>query len=63
MAKIYSKNALVLKSMKPKRNCFLLNYSKALTIVKADGVTTRLSLTSFLILTKLPKGILFRKFI
>jgi hypothetical protein len=39
MAKIYSKNALVLKSMKPKKIVsFLLNYSKALTIVKADGV-------------------------
>jgi hypothetical protein len=41
MAKIYSKNALVLKSMKPKKEIvsFLLNYSKALTIVKADGVS------------------------
>lgn len=38
MAKIYSKNALTPKSMKPKKEVisFLLNYSKALSIVKTD---------------------------
>jgi hypothetical protein len=41
MAKIYSKNALVIKSMKPKKEIvsFLLNYSKALTIIKLDAVS------------------------
>lgn len=36
MAKIYSKQALVNKSMKPKNETisFLLNYSKALSFVK-----------------------------
>ncbi|WP_191963385.1 hypothetical protein [Flavobacterium luteum] len=36
MAKIYSKKALVIPSMKPKKETvsFLLNYSKALRIIK-----------------------------
>jgi hypothetical protein len=38
MAKIYSKKSLVIKSMKPSRESvsFLLNYSKALTIIKIE---------------------------
>jgi hypothetical protein len=40
MAKIYSKNALTSRSMKPKKEVisFLLNYSKALTITKVGNV-------------------------
>jgi hypothetical protein len=36
MAKIYSKNSLVTNSMKPKNETisFLLNYSKALSVIK-----------------------------
>ncbi|UFH35314.1 hypothetical protein [Flavobacterium acetivorans] len=38
MAKNYFKNSLVIKAMKPKKEVvsFLLNYSKALSVVKAD---------------------------
>jgi hypothetical protein len=38
MAKIYSKKALVGKTMKPKKETisFLLNYSKALSVVKVN---------------------------
>lgn len=38
MAKIYSKKALVTKGMKPKKEIvsFLLNYSKALSIIKIE---------------------------
>jgi hypothetical protein len=41
MAKIYSKNPLTAKSMKPKKEVisFLLNYSKALSVVKIDQVS------------------------
>jgi len=41
MAKIYTKNALTPRSVKPKKEVisFLLNYSKALTIVKLEGVS------------------------
>lgn len=41
MAKIYSKNVLVAKSMKPKKEIvsFLLNYSKSLTIVKVGAMS------------------------
>lgn len=41
MAKIYSKNALTSKSMKPKKEIisFLLNYSKALTVIEVGGVS------------------------
>lgn len=40
MAKIYTKETLVIKSMKPKKETisFLLNYSKALTIINAGGI-------------------------
>ncbi|MDG2432710.1 hypothetical protein [Flavobacterium sp.] len=40
MAKIYSKNALAPKSMKPKKEIvsFLLNYSKALSIAKVGNL-------------------------
>jgi hypothetical protein len=38
MAKIYSKNTLVTKAMRPKKEVvsFLLNYSKALTVIAVD---------------------------
>jgi hypothetical protein len=38
MAKIYSKKPLTAKSMKPKKEVisFLLNYSKALTVIKVE---------------------------
>lgn len=38
MAKIYSKKTLVTNSMKPKKETisFLLNYSKALSIIKGN---------------------------
>ncbi|WP_202110909.1 hypothetical protein [Flavobacterium hydrocarbonoxydans] len=38
MAKIYSKKTLVTKNLKPKKEVvsFLLNYSKALTVVKVN---------------------------
>ena len=41
MAKIYSKKTLVIHSMKPKKETisFLLNYSKALSIVKVDNMS------------------------
>jgi hypothetical protein len=41
MAKIYSKNASTPIAMKPKKEVisFLLNYSKALHIVKVNGVS------------------------
>jgi hypothetical protein len=41
MAKIYSKNALSSKPMKPKKEVisFLLNYSKALSVIKTDRVS------------------------
>jgi len=41
MAKIYSKKTLVINSMKPKKETisFLLNYSKALSIVKVDKMS------------------------
>jgi hypothetical protein len=40
MAKIYSSKTLVNPSMKPKKETisFLLNYSKALSVVKCKGV-------------------------
>ncbi|MBP6551362.1 MAG: hypothetical protein KA228_09810 [Flavobacterium sp.] len=39
MAKIYSKKSLVVNKMKPKKETisFLLNYSKALSVLKVDG--------------------------
>ena len=39
MAKIYSKNPIVITTMKPKKEIvsFLLNYSKALSIVKIQN--------------------------
>ena len=39
MAKIYSKNSSDTKTMKPKKEVvsFLLNYSKALSILKGDN--------------------------
>lgn len=39
MAKIYSKKTLVTNSMKPKKETvsFLLNYSKALSIIKVNN--------------------------
>jgi hypothetical protein len=39
MAKIYSKKNLVTTKMKPKKEVisFLLNYSKALHLIKVDG--------------------------
>ncbi len=38
MAKIYSKESLVIHSMKPKKETisFLLNYSKALSVIKVN---------------------------
>ena len=38
MAKIYSKKTLVTNSMKPKKETisFLLNYSKALSVIKVN---------------------------
>ncbi|MBP6180467.1 hypothetical protein [Flavobacterium sp.] len=38
MAKIYSKKSLATKSMKPKKEIvsFLLNYSKALSIIRIE---------------------------
>ncbi len=41
MAKIYSKKTLAIQSMKPKKEIisFLLNYSKALNIVKVDKMS------------------------
>jgi len=41
MAKIYSKKTLVTNSMKPRKETvsFLLNYSKALSIVKANNIS------------------------
>ena len=38
MAKIYSKKSLVINKMKPKKETisFLLNYSKALSVLKVD---------------------------
>ena len=40
MAKIYSKESLVIKPMKPKKETisFLLNYSKALSFLKINGL-------------------------
>ena len=40
MAKIYSKKTLVISTMKPKKETisFLLNYSKALTVISAGGM-------------------------
>ncbi|MFT5713796.1 MAG: hypothetical protein ACI9WT_000335 [Flavobacterium sp.] len=39
MAKIYSKDSLITKTMKPRKEIvsFLLNYSKALSIVKINN--------------------------
>ncbi|SDW37930.1 hypothetical protein SAMN05444338_102242 [Flavobacterium degerlachei] len=39
MAKIYSKDSLITRTMKPRKEIvsFLLNYSKALSIVKVDN--------------------------
>jgi hypothetical protein len=39
MAKTYSKKSLVTKKMKPEKETvsFLLNYSKALSIIKVDN--------------------------
>ncbi|MGO4816808.1 hypothetical protein [Flavobacterium sp. W22_SRS_FP1] len=39
MAKIYSKQSLVTKTIKPRKEIvsFLLNYSKALTVIKTDN--------------------------
>jgi len=39
MAKIYSKKPLAVNPMKPRKETisFLLNYSKALSVVKVDG--------------------------
>lgn len=39
MAKIYSKKNVVIKNMKPKKETisFLLNYSKALSVIKIDN--------------------------
>lgn len=44
MAKIYSKKASVAKNLKPKKEVvsFLLNYSKALTVVKVKNVAFEL---------------------
>ncbi len=41
MAKIYSKNALAVSKMSPRKSTinFLLNYSKALTMVKVGRLT------------------------
>ncbi|MBK0370000.1 hypothetical protein [Flavobacterium agrisoli] len=41
MAKIYSKKTVVTKNLKPKKEVvsFLLNYSKALTVVKTADKT------------------------
>lgn len=39
MAKIYSKDSLITKAMKPRKEIvsFLLNYSKALSIIKVNN--------------------------
>ncbi len=39
MAKIYSKDSLLTKTMKPKKEIvsFLLNYSKALSVIKINN--------------------------
>jgi hypothetical protein len=44
MAKIYSKNSFVLKTMKPRKEVisFLLNYSKALNVIKTKSGTFEL---------------------
>lgn len=41
MAKIYSKKKLVLQKMSPKKETisFLLNYSKALSVIKVNKIT------------------------
>ena len=41
MAKIYSKKTLATNVMKPRKDIvsFLLNYSKALSIIKAKNIT------------------------
>jgi len=41
MAKIYSKKTLVINKMKPKKETisFLLNYSKALSIIKVSNIS------------------------
>jgi hypothetical protein len=41
MAKIYSKKTLVINSIKPKKETisFLLNYSKALSIIKGNTMS------------------------
>lgn len=41
MAKIYSKQTLVTNNMKPRKEIvsFLLNYSKALSIIKAQNIS------------------------
>ncbi len=41
MAKIYSKQTLVTNTMKPRKEIvsFLLNYSKALSIIKAENIS------------------------
>lgn len=41
MAKIYSKKTLVTNSMKPQKETisFLLNYSKALSVVKINSIS------------------------
>ena len=41
MAKIYSKQTLVTNTMKPRKEIvsFLLNYSKALSIIKAKNIS------------------------
>ena len=41
MAKIYSKKTLVIKTLKPKKETisFLLNYSKALSVVKMNNLS------------------------
>ncbi len=44
MAKIYAKETLVIKPMKPKKETisFLLNYSKALNYIKASNMNIEL---------------------
>jgi hypothetical protein len=39
MAKIYSKDSLITKTMKPRKEIvsFLLNYSKALSVIKINN--------------------------
>jgi hypothetical protein len=41
MAKIYSKKSVMSTAMKPKKGTitFLLNYSKALNLIKASGIS------------------------